>query len=140
MSPITLSVGVGMRSPIGHYKREGVTEPRLVSYVPKKLKPEDRAWNFPKGLDVYDLVLDGHSYSSQHLLQQTKHKKVIKPNGPTDLYRVPILSSMDVGWHLNDSALQGQDWMEVRKKYPWPWSEMTRFLDHIRRVDKFCNM
>ncbi|XP_034243409.1 uncharacterized protein LOC117646510 [Thrips palmi] len=130
----------GYKKPIASFKRDDFKEERLISFVPKKLKPEDRAWNFPKRLDIYDPVLDGYSYSSQHLLQQIKHKKFLKPYGPWDVYRAPVLSSMDVGWFLNDPALQGEDWMEVRKRSPWPWSEMTRFLDHIRRVDKFCNM
>lgn len=87
-------------------------------------------------LDPYIGNADGFAYNSINMMKVLKRKKMLKPVGPMDIYVRPAISSQVCGWWMIDPLLKDLNnvkWIRPRKKYPYPSSEMSKYLETMQK-------
>ncbi|XP_024937517.1 uncharacterized protein LOC112493890 [Cephus cinctus] len=60
---------------------------------------------------------DGFSYGSHERLRLQRKKGLTKPVGPTDIYRIPVSRSQEIGFWIKDPLLEESTWMKLPKSY-----------------------
>lgn len=129
----------GVASPIKDMVREEYVEPET---PPKNLlEVEDKSGQkFSERIKELDCIIgfaDGFAYRSNDRMNRIKNKHIIKPFGSFDIYKYPGITSMEYGWWLSDPSLKDAEWYKPRVKRPLTTTEMSRFIDHSLKIDKY---
>lgn len=88
-----------------------------------------------KQLDCYIGPIDGYAYRSHDRLARMRIKGTAKPVGPYEMYRRPATTSMNYGFC--DPDLIGKSWYKQRDFRPRPRTDIGKFLDAAKKVDKY---
>ncbi|CAH1183684.1 unnamed protein product [Phaedon cochleariae] len=128
----------GSSSPIKDMMRSDYQEPEK---PPQNILDVENKFGYTlseriKELDCYIGFTDGYAYRSWDRLTRMRRKSVLKPVGPTDMYKYPGINSMDYGWWNSDPDLS-RDWYKPRVFHSQMTSEMSRFYNHCLKVDKY---
>lgn len=131
----------GFQDPIKDMMRPDYIEPTK----PEVLDVEN--YNGPKRfaelvteLDVYLGHCDGYAYKSYDRLIRMRKKGMFKPVGPYDMYKYPGTRAMIFGWFIEDEALKNETWFKPITTNPKPSSEMSRFVNHALKSNKFFKL
>ncbi|KAL0895422.1 hypothetical protein ABMA27_011547 [Loxostege sticticalis] len=108
------------------------------STMPKKIQRPDV--DTIRLIDCYIGRVNGFAYGSYQRFLKMKRKAVIKPTGPSDMYRLPPVTSVDYGWWQHDPELQKVTWHHTYPRYPQPSSPNTLILDAVRKNNKYASL
>ncbi|XP_059048973.1 uncharacterized protein LOC131844184 [Achroia grisella] len=108
----------------------------MYSTIPKQIQRPN--------IDVFSLIdcylgrVNGFAYGSAQRFIKMKRKGVIKPAGPSDMYRFPPTTAMEFGWWQYDPELTS--WHHTHPRYPQPASPNTLILDKVRKNNKYATL
>ncbi|XP_004923020.1 uncharacterized protein LOC101745458 [Bombyx mori] len=108
------------------------------SLLPKTIQRPDV--NTIRFIDCYIGRVNGFALGSIEIFKKMKRKGVIKPVGPSDMYRIPITTSIEYGWWMQDAEVTNASWYKLEKRYPQPASPNTLILDKVRKNNKYASL
>ncbi|CAH0406152.1 unnamed protein product [Chilo suppressalis] len=108
------------------------------STMPEMIKRPDV--NTIRLIDCYIGRVNGFAYGSYQTFVKMKRKGVIKPTGPSDIYRLPPTTSVEYGWWQHDPELSNATWCQTCPRYPQPTSPNTLILDVVRKNNKYATL
>ncbi|XP_026764779.2 uncharacterized protein LOC113523098 [Galleria mellonella] len=110
----------------------------MYSTMPKQIqRPDVDAISL---IDCYLGRVNGFAYGSIQRFITMKRKGVIKPAGPSDMYRFPPTTSMEFGWWQHDPEITLTTWHHTHPRYPQPASPNTLILDKVRKNNKYATL
>ncbi|KAM3960197.1 uncharacterized protein ACR2FA_005829 [Aphomia sociella] len=110
----------------------------MYSTMPKQIQKPDV--DTIRLIDCYIGRVNGFAYGSSQRYIKMKRKGVIKPVGPSDMYRFPTTTAMEYGWWQHDPEIALSTWSNTYPRYPQPMSPNTLTLDKVRKNNKYATL
>ncbi|KAL3287877.1 hypothetical protein HHI36_002335 [Cryptolaemus montrouzieri] len=92
-----------------------------------------------KEIDVHHKMGDGFPYKSYSRLTATKFKHIRKSVGPTDYFRHPVTTAMEIGFWSADPVLK-EEWYKPRITYRHSKCPIITYYEKALMTDKFFKL
>ncbi|KAB0803913.1 hypothetical protein PPYR_00883 [Photinus pyralis] len=132
----------GYPDPLKAYMRDDYVEPEVQPTVYEQLAKGTKKQfaDLLATIDVYIGRADGYSYKSIDRYKRMKRRGVPKPVAPNEMYSHPLTTAMETSFWTNDPELQDADWYKKRSYQPKPSTDIGRFVEAAKKIDKFFKL